>query len=432
LNCLEGAETTAPSLFLRPPDVIALTVPFENLAVCRLSSAACAGNSRDEREMGMKRLLVIVCVFSFSCCLHAQAVDATVCDILQNPASFNGKIVRVKGTVAASFDRFAIEDNSCGQHVNSIWLAYPEGTKGKAGATAVVELQPARNFAGAVDAAQRTPVQLDKSKDFKQFDSLLATPFKEASMCLGCTRYKVGATLVGRLDGVAKAGVQRDSAGKIVSWSGFGNLSAYTARLVLQSVADVTPQEIDYSKAAAATKSDFVDTTVSGDAVAAAHLNAKAFGAGNAAGDQIERAAAAFGKPGEKNGVIVTTKIANEVPKLEGSKGAQDSPDGVLYNCSFNSDRLQGDAMTRAIVHQGTLVASVRSPLSNTENDGLFEMEYRAWATTSFSAVATNQKTLTIYGGFIVWNIAWPVADRTKLLDEALKGALAGEGLVIQ
>jgi hypothetical protein len=378
--------------------------------------------------MGMKRLLAIVCVFSFSCGLHAQAVDATVCDILQNPASFNGKIVRIKGTVAASFDRFAIEDNSCGQHVNSIWLAYPEGTKGKAGATSVVELQPARNFAGTVDAAQRTPVQLDKSKDFKQFDSLLAAPFKDNSMCLGCTRYKVSATLVGRLDGVAKAGVQRDSAGKIVSWSGFGNLSAYTARLVLQSVADVTPQEIDYSKAAAATKNDVLDLTASGDPVAAAHQGAKAFGAGNAAGDQIERAAAAFGKPG----VIVITKTANEVPKLEGSKGSQDSPDGVLYNCSFNSDRLLGDSMSKAIVHQGTLIASVRSPLSNTENDGLFEMEYRAWATTSFSAVATAQKTLTIYGGYIVWNNAWPVADRAKLLDEALKGALAGEGLVMQ
>ena len=58
-------------------------------------------------------------------------------------------------------------------------------------------------------------------------------------------------------------------------------------------------------------------------------------------------------------------------------------------------------------------------------------MEYRAWATTSFSAVATRQKTLTINGGNILWNTTWPDADRTKLLDDALKTSLAGEGLAM-
>jgi hypothetical protein len=380
----------------------------------------------------MRRLLVLALLSAFSCCLHAQAVDATVCDILNNPQSFNGKIVRIKGTVAASFDRFAIEGAGCGQHVNGIWLSYPEGTKAKAGPIAVVELEPARNFAGTVDAAQRTPVQLDKSKDFKQFDSLLATVFKESSMCLGCSRYKVNATLVGRLDGVAKAGVKRDSTGKIVEWSGFGNLSAYSARLVLQSVSDVAPLEIDYSKAAAATKSDFVDIMASGDGVAAAHKAAQAFGTGNPAGAEIERAAAAFGKPGDDNGVTIGFGVANEVSRKESTKGTHDSPDGVLFDCTFNKDRLQGDALARAIVHSGALVAGLRNPLPGTENDGPYELEYRAWATTSFSAVAANQKTMTVYGGNLLWNSAWPPADRTRLLDETLKNLLAGEGLVSQ
>ena len=380
----------------------------------------------------MKRLLFIALACAFSCCLHAQVVDTTVCDILKDPASFNGKTVRVKATVAAGFDRFAIEGPGCGQHVNDIWLAYPEGTKAKAGPVAVVELQAAHNFAGSVAAAERTPVQLEKSKDFKQFDSLLATPAKDSAMCLGCSRYKVNATLVGRLDGVAKAGLHRDSAGKVLDWSGFGNLSAYSARLVLQSVSEVTPQEIDYSKALAATKGDFLDTSVSGDPVLAAHLGAKAFGAGNPAGDQIEKAAAAFGKKGEENGVSIVSRIANEVPRAEGTKGAQESSDGVLFNCTFNRDRLQGDALTRAIVHSGALVGELRNPLPGTENDGLFEMEYRAWATTSFSAVAVGQKTMAISGGYVLWNMAWPPAERTKLLDEALKASLLGEGLTVQ
>ncbi len=380
----------------------------------------------------MKRFFTLVLLGAFPCCLHAQAIDATVCDILKDPASFNGKMIRVKGTVAASFDRFAIEGPGCGQRVNDIWLSYPEGTKGKAGPVAVIELQPALNFAGTVDVAARAPVTLDRNKDFKQFDSLLATPFKENAMCLGCIRYKVSATLVGRLDGVARAGVSRDGAGKIVSWSGFGNLSAYSARLVLQSVSDVASEEIDYAKAATQTKGDFADQSVSGDPVAAAHLAAKAFGPGNSAGEQLEKAAAAFGKQGDHNGVVVGFKVQNEVPRMEGSKSIQDSPDTVQFNCTLVQERLLGDALTRGIVHTGALVAQLRNPAPGTENDGLFEMEYRAWATTSFSAVASGQKTLTVYGGYLLWNAAWPQADRAQLLDTNLRSVLAGEGLVMQ
>ena len=46
-------------------------------------------------------------------------------------------------------------------------------------------------------------------------------------MCLGCARYEVSATLVGRLDGVADAAIKRDNSGKIVALSGFGNMNAY-------------------------------------------------------------------------------------------------------------------------------------------------------------------------------------------------------------
>src|ERR1700722_4245233 len=94
----------------------------------------------------MKRLLTIALMSICSCCLHAQAVDATVCDVLQNPANYNGKIVRIKGTVSASLDRFAIEGTGCGQRINDIWLTYPEGTKAKSGPLAVVELLPAHNY----------------------------------------------------------------------------------------------------------------------------------------------------------------------------------------------------------------------------------------------------------------------------------------------
>ena len=87
-----------------------------------------------------------------------RSVDTTVCDVVKNPQSFNGKMVRIKGTVVAGFDEFVIKDSGpdCGYQVNGIWLSYPQGTKGKAGPVAVVEVQPAHNFAGTYTAPTRT------------------------------------------------------------------------------------------------------------------------------------------------------------------------------------------------------------------------------------------------------------------------------------
>ena len=154
--------------------------------------------------------------------------------------------------MVAGFDEFILEDAkdpNCGFQVDGIWISYPHGTKGKAGPVAMVTIQPARNFSGKLTPPTRTPVTLQKDKEFKQFDSLLAqTHQKGAEVCLGCTRYNVTATLVGRLDGVADASIKRDASGKITGFGGFGNMNAYPARLVLQSVSDVTPKEIDYSK----------------------------------------------------------------------------------------------------------------------------------------------------------------------------------------
>ena len=106
----------------------------------------------------MKRLFVVVCLlFGFGLGLHAQVVDTTVCDVVKKPEPFNGKMVRIKGTVVAGFDEFVIKDAKdpdCGFPVNAIWLSYPQGTKGRAGAAAIGVR--ARPFASSVRRG-RTP-----------------------------------------------------------------------------------------------------------------------------------------------------------------------------------------------------------------------------------------------------------------------------------
>jgi hypothetical protein len=289
-----------------------------------------------------------------------------------------------------------------------------------------LQLQPASNFSGAVAAEQRVPVTLDKSKDFKQFDSLLATLPKSGGMCLGCGRYEVSATLVGRLDGVANPGIRRDKSGKIVSLAGFGNLNEYSARLVLQSVSDVSSKEIDYSKSAAATKEEMppMGNTNSGDTLEAVRKAVNAYGADSVPGKAIARAANAYPKPKEENGVVVTNGSLNEAAASAEGKGPRDSADGVLYNVGFNSNRLQGDALVRAMAHMGNHVADIRNPEKGFEEAGPFELEFRAWNITLETTVAYGQKTLTLPGGALLWNSAWPVGERNNEVNTALKGFL--------
>ncbi len=387
----------------------------------------------------MKRFLVVACLlFGFGLGLHAQVVDTTVCDVVRKPESFNGKMVRIKGTVVAGFDEFAIKDATdpnCGFQVNAIWLAYPQGSKGKAGAAAIVEIQPARNFTGSYTPPTRAAVTLDKSKDFKQFDSLLAqTHQKGADMCLGCTRYEVTATLVGRLDTVADATLKYDAAGKIIGFGGFGNMNAYPARLVLQSVSDVTSKEIDYSKTDALSKGDAMPAAPGSSndlnsAIAAAQKASAALLA-SPTKDAIVKAAMAYGKSGEHNGVNYTTGSTNEASGKNEALGTKDSPDGVLFNCTFNSDHLQGDALTRAVVHLGMHVADLRNPAPGTAGAPAFILEYNAWMVSAITAVASGQKYLTLPGAYQLWNISWPEAERGDKMKAALKDFLSNEAML--
>ena len=414
----------------------------------------------------MRNGLILACmVLGFGGELYAQAaapVDTTVCDVVKKPELLNGKIVRIKGTVIAGFDEFVIKDSTdsnCGFPVNAIWLAYPPGTKGKAGPAAILTIEPAKNFAGKYTPATRAAVTLDKSKDFKQFDSLLAQKHeKGADMCLGCTRYEVTATLVGRLDSVADATLQRDSAGKIVGFGGFGNMNAYPARLVLESVTDVTPKEVDYSKNDEETKGgatgggNGADTYGSGagcggggcvgggagngidlnGAIAAAQKNADRLAAGPPK-DAATKAAAVYGKPNDHStGVYAAYGTGNEASPKDEDLGTKDSPDGVLFNCTFNQDRLQGDALTRAVTHMGEHISELRNPAPGNEGAPPYILESNAWVVTTVSAVVAGQKFLSLPGGYVIWDSNWPPDVRNDKMAAVLKDYLMNEAILSQ
>lgn len=353
-------------------------------------------------------LAFLLCLAGGATCASAQVVDTSVCDILSNPTAFDGKIVRIKGTAVAGFDEFFIKDSGC-QGKGGVWLAYPERSDAKAGPVAILTLQLAKNNPASVQAPKRVPVQVDKNKDFKQFDSLLSAPYKGKGMCLGCVRNTVSATFVGRLDGSQVTGLERNDSGKVIAVHGFGNMNRYNARLVLQSVSGVTAQEIDYT------------------AVLKSSPPAPQAGPEGLTSDHAKRAAEAFGEAGEENGVGVSFGIFNELLADDGGKGTNDSPDGVLFNCVFDMDRLKEAGLSSAMAHIGTHIADIRT--RRKMND--FEAEYTAVKVGVLSAiVGANQKLYLLPGGFIGWNEAWPSADREKIMNGGISQYLTNWMLI--
>jgi len=181
---------------------------------------------------------------------------------------------------------------------------------------------------------------------------------------------------------------------------GFGNLARYPARLVIQSIANVSENSIDYSKPAEL-----------GDGNVDLRLTV----------DQLKRAVAAFGAPGEDNGVNVDFTGANSLRKDDGSRGSANSPDGLLLFVTVDGDRVKGDAMSEAIAHLGTHIADLRElPMGR----DLFQLEARAWGVTVLSAISNKEKMLTLPSGYVVWNKDWSEADEQKQIGGALSGYL--------
>lgn len=380
----------------------------------------------------MKRLFgmfVFACLAA--CSLHAQAVDTTVCDVLKNPTSLNGKTVRIKGTVTVSFDQFVISDGDCGLSVNGIWLDYPQGSKAKSGPLAVVTLQPAHNFAGKATPANRAAVTLTRDKAFKQFDSALSHEYSPAvGLCMGCFKNEAKATLTGRLDAVDDASIQR-SGGKIVGLGGFGNVNAYPARLVIESVADVTSVPVDYSKVDAVIKKAAApgQPPVFSDAKATAQKIVSAMPPSQIA-TQMQNDIAALGKPGEPNGVVVAYTPTNEFRPEEEAASAQDSPDGVQYNCRFNKEKLQEIAMSSALLHAAQHVEDIRTQKEDNMLAPLVILENNAWAVSGTLAASAGQKFYVLPGGYMMWNSSWPQADRANNMESALNDFLSKDQML--
>jgi hypothetical protein len=149
--------------------------------------------------------------------------------------------------------------------------------------------------------------------------------------------------------------------------------------------------------------------------------------------DAAEKAAGVYGKAGDRTTTVSAANgAANEASPNDEGLGSKDSPDGVLFNCTFNSDRMQGPALARAVIHMGEHVSELRNPAPGNENAPAYMLESDAWVVTAVSAVVGGQKFLSLPGGYVIWDITWPADDRNTKMADTLKDFLANEAMLGQ
>src|SRR5579872_2661357 len=76
-------------------------------------------------DMALRLFLAVIVVLAVGPSIRAQQApkELTACEVAKDPASFDKRTIRVRGTLSADFEDFSLVENDCGtdQH---IWLAF--------------------------------------------------------------------------------------------------------------------------------------------------------------------------------------------------------------------------------------------------------------------------------------------------------------------
>jgi hypothetical protein len=165
-----------------------------------------------------------------------QPSEPSLCDIVQAPELFAGKMVSIRARVLISFEDFEVSAAACHpKKIDSVWLEYGSGPKH----------QPTIWCCG--DLTPRDPMRLVQSSEFRKFHRYLTAQAKERG-CYGgeCPLYRVTATLTGRFDAVPTETCP-DGRSQCPKEGGFGHFGLSSARLVIRSVSNVVAEPVDPS-----------------------------------------------------------------------------------------------------------------------------------------------------------------------------------------
>lgn len=169
------------------------------------------------------------CVESRQSNQREEPLSVTLCQLRNDPAAYNHKLIEVTGFISHGFEDFTLFDPSCSSWPN-IWLEY--GGTAASGTMYCCGVTAARSRPKQL-VVENLTIPLVDDEYFRQFDKLIQRSPDSV----------VHATIVGRF----LAGEQIKYA-KGVSWSGYGHLGCCSL-FVIQQVIAVDPQvrnDLDY------------------------------------------------------------------------------------------------------------------------------------------------------------------------------------------
>jgi len=175
------------------------------------------------RKRGILAILLLGCVHLALAQIKDAALNASICQLFENPSKYEGKLVRIRAVFVGSFESSGIVDPKCHK---SIWLTTPSGLLRSVGAILISQRSP---------SVPRADFELVKDKDDEKFDRLTSSFGK--SNWPYCADYKVTATFTGRLD--HRLDFVKDEKGA----NGFGHMGLSEFQIVLRSVSDVQSED---------------------------------------------------------------------------------------------------------------------------------------------------------------------------------------------
>lgn len=179
-------------------------------------------------------------------------ISTTVCELVQHPHRFNGKLVKVRATVRAGFELSVLYDRNCEK--NELW----NGTDDHARRTSMqiaylgneADLQHP-DLLKWKPIPELRPIKLRDDEPYqtlgKHIDQYYSDDFCTA---FKCPKFSVTATFIGRFDydDQKLRAFRNTSTGEVwPSKGGFGHMNISPTQLVWQSVSDVVATPIERS-----------------------------------------------------------------------------------------------------------------------------------------------------------------------------------------
>ena len=161
---------------------------------------------------------------------EVQPEKLTACQLKNDPASYNHKLVEVTGFVSHDFEDFTMFDPTCPSWP-AIWLEY--GGKAKSGTMYCCGVTADRHRPNEMKV-EDIPIPLTDNEQFREFDKLIQPPFRSDRH--GAI---VHATLVGRFFSGRQIKYPKGT-----YWGGYGHMGCCSL-MAIQEVKSIDPQDRD-------------------------------------------------------------------------------------------------------------------------------------------------------------------------------------------